>query len=140
VPVADGGACAASTPLVECAPTGYVAVETGVDSSMITSVAAETDVNTRQALLIITLNEAGREMLSRLTAPMPSRAYPLNALAIVVDGTMVNNGTVLSALTNGQIQVSGGRLATDPGYRADLANLINTGHVTPFKVTSRSAL
>jgi preprotein translocase subunit SecD len=90
--------------------------------------------------LIITLSDSGAAILAQVTAQMPAQAYPLNALAIFVDGTMVNNATVLSPLTNGQVQVSGGRFATDHGYLMDLANLLNTGHVTPYRVTAQSAL
>ena len=140
VPVSDGGTCAASTARLECAPAGYGALETGVDGNGITAVSQGVDRNTGQRVLTLTLTAAATARLAEVTARMPSLVAPSNELAIFLDGAMVNNAAVQAPLNDGQVQVSGGAIAGDKGYAATMANLINTGRVTPYRVTSQSNL
>ena len=140
VAAADGGSCAGSTPSLECAPTGYVAVETGVDSNAVSAASAGTDRGSGQPMVSFTLTELGATALARVTSRMPSQLPPLNQLAILVDGTMLSNANVNSPMTDGTVQVSGGLLTTQKGLAADIATLVNTGRVTSYRVTSQSNL
>ena len=137
---ADGGTCVGSSVTLECAPAGYVGVEAGVDSSAVTRVSFGTDRASRLPLLSVVLSETGTARLAAVTAPMPRQPTPLNQLALLVDDTMISNANVNQPLTNGIVQVGSGAFAAQPGYAADLVNLVNTGHVTPYRVTARSLL
>ena len=140
VPTTDGGTCAASAAVLECVPTGYAGVESGIDGNAVTAVSEHVDPSTNQRVVELTLNGTATTSMAQLTFQMPSATPPLNELAIFIDGTMINNAAVQSPLNNGQIQVSGGRIATEKGYATTLVNLINTGRVTPYRVTSQSNL
>ncbi|GAC1578082.1 MAG: hypothetical protein NVS3B24_10020 [Candidatus Dormibacteria bacterium] len=139
VAVADGGSCAASTPGLECAPSGFVALESGVDSGGVTMVTASRDPHSGPELAIA-LTDAARGRLARVTERMPAEVPPLNMLAIVVDDVLVSNATIHQPLGSGPVVVSGGLISDQPGYAADLATLVNTSRVTPYKVTSQSNL
>jgi preprotein translocase subunit SecD len=134
VPVAEGGKCVASTAKLECIPAGYLPKFTGVDGSMVTSAANTTDTNNNQPDVEFTLNDQGTTTLGTVTASMSGQTPPLNMLAIFLDNQMINNANVTSPLNNGQVQISGGNIATDAGYRADLAATLNAGRL-PGKIS-----
>jgi preprotein translocase subunit SecD len=134
VPVSEGGTCAASTTKIECIPLGYLPKETGVDGSMVTSASIGTDPNTNQPIVEFTLNDQGTTILAQVTANMPSQPPPLNMLAIFLDNTLINNANVQQPLNNGQVQISGGNIASDATYRKDLAATLNAGRL-PGKVS-----
>ncbi|MEA2683464.1 MAG: preprotein translocase subunit SecD [Chloroflexota bacterium] len=134
VPVADGGKCVASTATLECIPAGFLPKETGVDGTMLTGASNTTDPTTNAPSVEFTLNDQGTTILSTVTANMPSQTPPLNQLAIFLDNTMINNASVQSPLTNGQVQITGGNIATDANYRQDLASTLTAGRL-PGKVT-----
>jgi len=140
VATVDGGSCAGSTASLECAPAGYVALETGVDGNAVSSAAAATDPNSGQPEVQLTLTEQGTSTLGQVTSRLPSQPPPLNQLAIVLDGTMLSNANVNAPLNNGTVRISGGLLTSRKGLAADLATLVSTGRVTPYQVTSQSNL
>ena len=133
VPVSEGGKCVASTTKIECIPVGYLPKETGVDGSMVTSAANTTDSTTNAPIVEFSLNDQGTTLLANVTATMPAATPPLNQLAIFLDNQMINNANVTSALSNGQVQISGGTIGSDAGYRADLAATLNAGRL-PGKI------
>ncbi|HEY8739556.1 MAG TPA: protein translocase subunit SecD [Candidatus Dormibacteraeota bacterium] len=134
VPAPEGGKCLASTSKIECIPLGYLPSETGVDGSMVNSAANTTDSTNNQPDVEFTLNDQGTTILGQVTANMPSQPPPTNQLAIFLDNTMINNANVNSPLNNGTVQISGGNIATDSQYRADLAATLNAGRL-PGKVS-----
>ncbi|GAC1578052.1 MAG: protein translocase subunit SecD [Candidatus Dormibacteria bacterium] len=129
VPVAEGGKCVASTQKLECIPPGYLPKFTGVDGSMVTSASNTTDSTSNSPVVEFTLNDQGTTLLGQTTATMPSQTPPMNQLAIFLDNQMINNANVNSPLNNGQVQISGGNIASDKGYRADLAATLNAGRL-----------
>lgn len=134
VPVSEGGKCIASTSTIECIPLGYLPKETGVDGSMLTGASNTTDPTTNAPSVEFTLNDQGTTILSQVTANMSTQAAPLNQLAIFLDNTMINNANVQSPLNNGQVQITGGNIASDPTYRQDLAATLSAGRL-PGKVS-----
>ena len=133
VPVAEGGKCVGSIKL-ECIPAGYLPKFTGVDGSMVTSASNTTDSQTNGPIVDFTLNDQGTTLLGNATATMSSQTPPLNQLAIFLDNQMINNANVNQPLNNGQVQISGGNIASDAGYRADLAATLNAGRL-PGKIS-----
>ena len=129
VPAPEGGKCVASTAKVECIPLGYLPKFTGVDGSMVTSASNTTDSSSNAPIVEFTLNDQGTTILGQVTANMPSQPAPLNQLAIFLDNQMINNATVQSPLNNGQVQITGGNIASDATYRQDLASTLTAGRL-----------
>ena len=134
VPATEGGKCVASTTKIECIPVGYLPHFTQVDGSMVTSAANTTDSTSNQPDVEFTLNDQGTTLLANVTANMPSATPPTNQLAIFLDNQMINNASVSSPLSNGTVQITGGNISTDAGYRADLAATLNAGRL-PGKIS-----
>ncbi|HEV3231603.1 MAG TPA: hypothetical protein VG245_05055 [Candidatus Dormibacteraeota bacterium] len=127
VPVSEGGACDGSSAALECIPTGVVPRPIGIDGAMLRSAAPGQDPTLGQRTITLQLNGDGAARLGQATADLPAAAPPQNLLAIFVDNRMLNDATVQQPLTSGEVQISGGAIATDPYYRADVLALLQTG-------------
>ena len=135
VPKAEGGTCTGSIS-TECIPVGYLPKETGVDGSMVNSANVGSNNTANQPNVQFTLNDQGTTILGQVTADMPTRTPPDNELAIFLDNTMINNATVQAALNNGQVEISGGNVSSDDGYRQDLAAILSSGPLPRLTVVS----
>ena len=133
VPKAEGGTCTGSIS-IQCIPTGYLPKEIGVDGSMVNSANVGSNTTTNQPNVQFTLNDQGTTILGQVTADMPTKTSPDNELAIFLDNTMINNATVQAALNNGQVEISGGNVSSDVGYRKDLAATLSAGKL-PGKIS-----
>lgn len=79
-----------------------------VASGEIEEIPATTDMP--EPTLQVSLDSAGAEALASLTGDLVERTPPQNQIAIVVDDEVISAPTVLSAITDGVIQISGENL------------------------------
>jgi preprotein translocase subunit SecD len=140
VAAAEGGRCGASTPELECAPVGFAPVATGVDVEAVTSAAVRTDPVSGRREVVLKFTEAGAGRLAEVTRTMPAQPPPLNMLAVFLDRRMLNEAPVVSPLTSGDIQLSGGAISSDARYAEDVAILARSGGVNAYTVASQSDL
>jgi preprotein translocase subunit SecD len=135
VPVSEGGTCFGSA-TKECIPLGFLPKEFGLDGSQITVASESTDQNTSAPVVSISLTDNGSNILGQQSTPMAAQTQgtPANQLAIFLDNTMVNNANVISPLTGGSFQISGGNVGSDATYRKDLVATLNAGKL-PGKIS-----
>lgn len=64
--------------------------------------------------VLVTLDPEGARTFADVTARLTSLAAPLNQVAITVDGRVASAPTVMSAITDGALQITSGDAATSP--------------------------
>jgi len=133
VPKPEGGTCLGNNANLECIPVGYLPQLTGVDGSMITSASTSVAQTTGEPTVVFTLNDFGATKLDEVSKTLVSKTGPDNQLAIFLDNQMVNNANVQSELSNGSVEIHGGQVSSDPGYRNDLATILSSGRL-PGKI------
>ena len=134
IPVAEGGTCVAPIGGVGCVDPGYLPSEIGIDGNMVTSASVGVDSTTNSPNVEFSLNDQGTTILGTVTQNMPSATPPENRLAIFLDNQPINDANVQQALIQGQVQISGGNIASDANYRRDLAATLSAGRL-PGRIT-----
>jgi preprotein translocase subunit SecD len=83
----------------------YTLGKVEVDGSHVRSVKAESQDG--RWYLLLSFDDEGKKLFSALTSELAQKTPPDNQIAIVVNGSVVTAPTVQSAITDGQVQISG---------------------------------
>jgi preprotein translocase subunit SecD len=104
------GTCDAASPAPQVACDGdgnrYTLGKVEVDGTHVRTVKAEAG-QTGSWFLLLTFDDEGKKVFAGLTAELAQLAPPDNQIAIVVRGSVVTAPTVQSAITDGQVQITG---------------------------------
>lgn len=121
--VTDAGTCesipnavdgAAAGTMVACdrdRVAGYTLGPMELDGSAIveaTAVAESEGLSKEQGLVLVTLDAEGTRAFANLTASLVSQPWPLNGVALVLDGEVLSAPQVMAAITDGNVQIAGG--------------------------------
>jgi preprotein translocase subunit SecD len=113
----------------------YVLGVAAVQGAWVTSATAAPSTPPSQWQVNLTLNKPGTSALTALTSHLHSKYYPaaqagnqedavLDQVAISLDGTVVTAPRVQTAITDGNLEITGG---FTPGYARELAAQLRSG-------------
>jgi preprotein translocase subunit SecD len=112
---ADAGACASppSTPGIVCGADGigYTLGKVELDGRNVAK--AEAKLSNATWVLALQLDDQGSKAFEQLTADVATKSPPANQIAIVVDGKVVSAPSVMSAITGGQLEISGAQFTKE---------------------------
>ncbi|MET9571059.1 protein translocase subunit SecD [Streptomyces virginiae] len=95
-----------------------------VEGKDVKSAKGEIDPQSGQWIVTMNFNDHGADAFAKVTGELAAKQMPQNQFAIVLDGDVISDPSVSTAITGGNAQISGG---FDQQSAQDLGNMLSYG-------------